>query len=363
MMTTLDRARGAVTAGAFLVSLAGCAGSQPLSPAAVSASPACPAAGGGARCTAYIENESSVSGWTAADLEAAYKLPSAHDGNGQTVYVVDAYDNPNVASDFAAYRSAMGLPAGTFTKYNQTGQQSGYPQGSAGWGVEIDLDAEMVSASCPNCAVALVEANSSSWSDLQAAVAEAVKLGATIVSNSYSGTSGADGSYYDTPGVTYVASSGDAGSGSGLGFPAAFDDVVAVGGTVLAKAHNKRGYTETVWSGSNGGCATGEKKPWWQRHSPYAKNCRGRMGNDVSVIADDVAAYDSYSEPGWISLSGTSVGAGFISGIFGLAGNSTKQRGGRTFWVPASHHAHLFELGERYSAGGGWGSPDGVGAF
>ena len=36
---------------------------------------------------------------------AAYGLPSATAGNGQTVYIVDAYDDPSAESDLAVYRS------------------------------------------------------------------------------------------------------------------------------------------------------------------------------------------------------------------------------------------------------------------
>lgn len=112
-----------------------------------------------------------------------------------------------------------------------------------GWGIEIDLDTQMVSASCPYCTINLVEAKSSYWSDLEAAEEEAVKLGATIISNSYSGTGG-DESAYDSKGVEYLASSGD--DSLGVLDPAAYDSVVAVGGTVLTQANNKRGWTETL---------------------------------------------------------------------------------------------------------------------
>jgi subtilase family serine protease len=301
------------------------------------------------------------SGWTAKQLEKAYDLPSFTKGKGQIVAVVDAYDNPDAATDFAEYRSAMGLPAGRLDKYNQGGSQSDYPEGSPAWGVEIDLDIEMASASCPKCTLYLVEANSNAWSNLEAAVEEAVKLGATIVSGSYGGSS-ASCDDYDAKGVEYVASAGD--DGYGLYLPAACDNVVAVGGTELETAGNKRGYTEIPWPGSSGGCATGEKKPWWQRHSKYARNCDGRQTNDVSAVANGVAEYDSYDTAGWLLADGTSVSAPFVAGIFGLAGNSAKQDGGRTFWLPASHHRNLYEVGGvRYSAAAGWGSPKGVGAF
>jgi subtilase family serine protease len=319
---------------------------------------------GQAQCGVLIEpggSHPTYAGWTASDLEKAYDLPSSTKGKGQIVAVVDAYDNPDAATDFAAYRKGMGLPSGTLEKYNQEGSQSDYPAGSPGWGVEIDLDVEMSSASCPKCTIYLVEATSNQWSDLEAAVEEAVKLGATIVSNSYDG-SGASCSYYDTKGVEYVASAGD--SGSGVYDPAACDSVVSVGGTDLTACNNKRGYCETPWADSGGGCAGGGGKPKWQRHSKYAKDCDGRQANDVSADAVNAAEYDSYTEGGWITVDGTSISSPFVAGIFGLAGNSTKQDGGRTFWVPPSHHRYLYPVGgARYTPAGGWGSPKGIGAF
>ena len=170
----------------------------------------------------------------------------------------------------------MGLPKATLIKYNQTGQQSNYPQGSPNWGVEIDLDVDMVSASCPNCNVILVEGNSNTGATSGRQKQEAVKLGATVVSNSYGGTGGSE-SNYQTKGITYLASSGD--GGYGLYEPATFQDVVAVGGTVLSKVTGKRGYNEVVWPDSGGGCSsTDEAKPSWQKDP----DCSYRTGSDIA---------------------------------------------------------------------------------
>jgi hypothetical protein len=71
-----------------------------------------------------------------------------------------------------------------------------------------------------------------------------------------------------------------------------------------------------------------------------------------------------FDEGGWITVDGTSISSPFCAGIFALAGNSTQQQGGKTFWKPSSHHADLYEVGgQRFSDQGGWGSPDGIGAF
>jgi|SRR5579863_396127 len=306
-------------------------------------------------------------GWTPHDLQLAYKLPSSSKGIGQIVAVVDAYDNPDAASDLAEYRSTFKLPTANFTKYNQEGQTSNYPAGSPEWGVQIDIDVEMVSASCPNCTIYLVEANSDSASDLEASEAEAVSLGAHIVSNSYVGE-GFSNSYFDTPGVTYLGSGPEVGSGEAA-YPADFDGVVAVGGTLLGKIGGKRGWSEGVWPSDGGGCIKGQQKPPWQ-HDQY---CKHRLANDVSAVADGVAAYDSYDEDGWISAEGTSFPAPFLAGVFGLAGNAAKQNGGKTFWQP-THQKHLYPVGEgngsecayaegNYDTCTGWGSPHGIGAF
>jgi subtilase family serine protease len=344
---------------------------------------------GYARCDALISTNvkkigPAVPGWTPANFQAVYNLPSSTKGSGQIVAIVDAYDNPNTATDLSTYRSEFGLGTAKFTKYNQDGQTSNYPEGDAHWGLEIDLDIEMVSATCPLCTIDLVEANSNATNDLEAAEAEAVKLGAHIISNSWGCTgsnSCVDDSYFDKTGVTYLASAGDGGYGTQA--PAALSSVVAVGGTVMSESDSK--YTETVWGDSGAGCATGVTKPSWQ-HDP---KCSYRTMNDVAAVSWFASEYDSYSYGGWIVTDGTSVSSPLVAGIFGLAGNATKQNGGERLWklkkkmrtkylhdittgsvngCPASLKgtymcsAGTDEFGQ-YSAPDGWGTPDGIKAL
>lgn len=312
-----------------------------------------------------VHRSTAPAGWSPKELQSAYNLPSLQRGFGQIVADVVPYDNPDVANDLATYRSTFGLPTANLQKYNQQGQQSNYPEGSAQWGVQIDLDVEMISASCPNCTIYLIEADSNNASDLEAAETEAVKLGAHIVSNGFGAGSGFESSYFDTPGVTYLGPSGD----TEPTYPADFASVVAVGGTSLMRSHNKRGWSEAVWSGDTGGCITSVRKPKWQKE-PY---CRFRLANDISAAVNGVAEYDSYDESGWISIDGTSVSAPFIAGVFGLAGNAVKQNGGRTFWEKP-HQQYLYNVSEgtsglceyekpHYTTCAGWGSPNGIGAF
>lgn len=368
----------------------------PAAPAAMRAVPqwkaqrlarrACPdPAPGHVQCQLLIENErgnkSTGYGWTPTDLQKRYNLPSWTKGAGQIVAIVDAYDNPQVASDLAAYRLQFGLGTANFYKYNQLGQQSNYPQGDTAWGAEIDLDVEMVSAICPKCTIYLIEANDSAVGDMETAEAEAVTLGAHVVSNSwlcYASSCILDELYFNAPGVVYTAASGDDGYGQD-GPPMKFGTVVSVGGTVLKSKGT--GYSEEVWGGAGSGCSTTENKPKWQ-HDP---SCSARTDNDVSAVAYGVASYDTYGQGGWIKGAGTSVAAPIIAGVFALAGNASSMHAGKNFWSLDKNQRHrmlhyiangnngtcggsyLCTAGTRqyetYSGPAGWGTPNGIGAF
>jgi subtilase family serine protease len=321
-------------------------------------------------------------------LQSAYNLPSAAAGSGQTVAIVDAYDDPNAESDLAVYRSTFGLPPcassdGCFTKVDQNGGTH-YPRHNGGWAQEISLDLDMVSAICPNCRILLVEASSASMSSLGTAVNTAARLGADVISNSYGGsessydTSLYDSTYFNHPGVAITASTGD--SGYGVEYPAASRYVTAVGGTSLKPASTSRGWTETAWSGAGSGCSAYDSQPAWQ--SSASTSCGNRAVADVSADADPntgVAVYDSYSYQGysgWLVFGGTSVASPIIASVYALAGNASSVDYGS---YPYSHTSWLFDVtsGSNGSCGGsslctagvGWdgptglGTPNGTGAF
>jgi len=280
-------------------------------------------------------------------LQSAYNVASAvaadGGGAGEIVAIVDAYDDPNVASDVSYYRSFFGLPgcpAGTvspaatgcvFEKVSQTGSTTAYPTSNSSWAAEAALDVEMVSAVCAKCQILLVEANSDSLADLGAAVNEAVYLGAAVVSNSYGGneysSEHADSlNYYDHPGVAVVASAGD--DGYGVEFPAASPYVTAVGGTSLTQLDSSgtRDGSETAWSGGGGGCSAYESKPSWQSDT----GCPRRAVADVSAVADPntgVWMYDTYGNSGWAIYGGTSVAAPVIASFYALGGNLPSSTG------------------------------------
>ena len=274
------------------------------------------------------------SGFGPSSLLSAYNLP-ADGGAGQTVAIVDAYNDPNAAADMAVYRSQYGLPActvasGCFKQVSQTGSTTSLPTSNTGWAGEISLDLDMVSAIAPEANIILVEAKSSSMTNLGKAVNEAVALGAGFVSNSYGGSESSsdttyDSSYFNHPGVVITASSGD--SGYGVEYPAASQYVTAVGGTSLSTSSNSRGWTESVWStssteGAGSGCSSYDAKPTWQTDT----GCSNRTVADVSAVADPatgVAVYQTYGASGWAVYGGTSVASPLIAAVYADAGTPT----------------------------------------
>ncbi|HEV2236954.1 MAG TPA: S53 family peptidase [Ktedonobacterales bacterium] len=278
---------------------------------------------GGGSCT----NPSS--GYTPCDLRTAYSLPSTTSGTGQTVAIVDAFDDPNAEANLGVYRSQFGIAActsanGCFKKVNQNGVQGSYPTGNTGWGQEISLDLDMVSAICPNCHILLVEANSNSFADLAASVNTAASLGANAISNSYGGgefSSETTDTAFNHPGIAITASSGD--SGFGAQYPAASPYVTAVGGTTLTQ--NGSSFSETAWSGAGSGCSAFEPQQSWQTALPAITGvCGNRAIADVSAVADPntgVDVYDTYGTGGWVVFGGTSVASPIIASVYALAGN------------------------------------------
>jgi subtilase family serine protease len=360
----------------------GVVGAQPTSGAArVQFQHACGAATTGfAGCHAILRvgahPAASPSGYNPADLQSAYQL-TATGGSGQTVAIVDAFNDPNAEADLSVYRAQFGLPActtsnGCFRKTNQTGGTN-YPRGNTGWAEEISLDLDMVSAICPNCHILLVEAQTNSNSNLYAADDYAASQ-ASWISNSWSGgeTSGetSSDSHFNVSGKVFTFATGDSGFGSQ--YPATSRYVTAVGGTSLTKSGTARGWSETAWSGAGSGCSAFESQPSWQSGvSNITSVCSRRAEADISAVADPntgVSVYDTYRVSGWLVFGGTSVATPIIAAVYALANNASTVGGNASSLY--SHTSNFFDVtsGSNGTCGTdlcnattGWDGPTGLG--
>jgi subtilase family serine protease len=332
---------------------------------------------------AAIAPQAAPAGLGPADLQSAYKLPPGSAGAGQTVAIIDAFDDPKAEADLAVYRSQFGLPPcttanGCFRKVNQNGAASPLPRSDTGWAGEIALDIDMVSAVCPSCKILLVESNGPDNS-LFTAIDTAARLGAKYISNSWGGGESANQDTFDQqhlnkPGVAITASSGD--DGFGVIHPASSRFVTAVGGTSLRRASNTRGWSETAWSGAGSGCSARIPKPPWQHDT----GCARKTVADVSAVADPatgVAVFLTFGGGGWTVFGGTSASAPIIASVYALAGTPAAATNPASY--PYAHTGNLFDVtsgrngscspaylctaGAGFDGPTGLGTPNGVAAF
>jgi hypothetical protein len=329
---------------------------QPVGKVAPGFHASCGAAGPGrARCLSQYRPSTRTgrgaaaavppAGYGPADLMSAYKVPAST--STKTVAIVDAFGYPTAESDLAVYRRTFGLPACTVASgclriVNQDGAPGPLPEPDFGWAVESALDLQAASAACPTCRLLLVEGNDNLEGALAAATDTAVRLGASVVSNSYgadesNGLQPLEASYDNHPGVPILASSGDFGFGI-PSWPAVLPNVIAVGGTTLNRAGDSRGWTEQAWSGAGSGCSAWYDKPAWQ-HDP---NCQMRTTADISADADPdtgLAIYDTFEmdpNDAWLVVGGTSAASPYVAGLIASTGYPQRVTGSSIYAKPAS---------------------------
>jgi hypothetical protein len=308
-------------------------------------------------------------GLTPSDLATAYGLTTTG-GSGQTVAIVDAYNDPNINADLGTFDTQYGLAActtasGCLRVVNQTGGTTLPANDTTGWSVEESLDVEAVHSVCQGCHIILIEANSPSNSDLGTAENTAVTLGANEVTNSFGGPeNGSDSTFqaaFDHPDTVITASTGDDGyysfdcilsstcsPASMPNIPSSYNTVVSVGGTSLYLGQDAHRQSESVWNdngpndyweqnffqplgATGGGCSLMFSAKGWQSHEPgySAAACANkRLNADVSAVGDYLTGFDVYDSyiagggGGWETIGGTSLSSPVIAAVYGLAGGS-----------------------------------------
>jgi subtilase family serine protease len=240
-------------------------------------------------------------------------------GSGQTIAIVDAYNQPNIASDLQTFDSTYGLSAPPSLQIVNQNGGSALPTANTSWGMEISLDVEWAHAMAPGANILLVEANSNSYSDLMTAINYARNQpSVSVISTSWGGgewsSEATYDSYFTTPaghqGITFVASSGDAGSAGAPEYPSVSPNVLAVGGTQLTTDVYGNYLGEVGWNGSGGGLSSYESQPSYQL-GVVSQSSTLRAVPDVAYNASSNSPYAVYDSTygGWIEVYGTSAGA------------------------------------------------------
>ena len=313
-------------------------------------------------------------GLTPSQIRGAYYGPGVHgDGSGQTIAIVDAYDDPNALSDLNAFSTYFGLPTfvgnggPTFQKLNQTGGTAlpGTDPNST-WEMEESLDIEWAHVMAPMANIILFEASDNMNNGLFTAVQTAANTsGVVAISMSWGGSEFAgetayDATYFVTPpghvggaaslggagltgGITFLASAGDSGAYDSQDtstimpqYPACSPNVVAVGGTSLTVNADNSYENETSWGngtnsgtdgGGGGGISVYESQPTYQTGVVNGYSTTARTYPDVSAEADPntgVPIYDSWdfgtSTPWCPSpIGGTSLACPLWAGVIAVA--------------------------------------------
>ncbi|MGI9132822.1 MAG: peptidase S53, partial [Rhodoferax sp.] len=261
-----------------------------------------PLASGGEAVLAPMAATSTVVTYTPAQIRTAYALPglaavgtapsaaqAAQLGAGQTIYIVDAYHNPNVALELAAFNTKFGLPGCTtraiapssalpLASAPLTGCEVAVvystaagamtataPAYNSGWATEISLDVQWAHATAPMSRIVVIEAADASLNNLLGAVKLANAMGKGIVSMSFGASEGnwtaSVDSAFTGSGMTYLAATGD--SGAGVSWPSVSPNVVAVGGTSLTYSGTGT-RSEVGWSKTGGGTSAYTPTPSYQ---------------------------------------------------------------------------------------------------
>lgn len=283
-------------------------------------------------------------------------------GGWGAIALVDAYDDPNAATDLAYFDSYFGIPTAKFktvianssfgTLGGLTASCSGTPANAntTGWDLEESLDIEWAHVMAPSATIILVEACSNSDNDLYfaelVAGQEVAAYGGGDISNSwgggeYAGEVNSDAFFYRTywDHITYFASAGD--TASEVSYPSASPWVISAGGTTINRDSNGNFLSESCWTDSGGGSSTVET---WQ-NPPNISNGMGpwtpyqfatfgggafRSTPDMSFDADPnsgvwVRDTDPTNGGGWYVVGGTSLSSPALAGLVNSAVNKLGQ--------------------------------------
>src|SRR5258706_10406882 len=116
---------------------------------------------------APLASGSSFQGYSPSQIKHAYGFDQiSGNGAGQTIAIVDAFNDPNILADLKVFDQKFGLadPA-SFTQVSQTGGSTSKIKVDSGWSSEIALDVEWAHAIAPGASILLGEAKSDSITD------------------------------------------------------------------------------------------------------------------------------------------------------------------------------------------------------
>jgi kumamolisin len=333
--------------------------------------------------------------FTALQVAQAYNFPSATDGSGQTIGILELSGGYR-AADLSAYFKNLGIATPKVTAVGVDGATNSPTGDASGPDGEVELDIEVAGAVAPAAQFAMYFAPNTDQGFLDAlttAVHDA-KLKPSVISISWGGPesswtqqalSAFNSACEDasTIGVTILAASGDDGSSDGVSsgtptvdFPSSSPYVLGCGGTRLAISSGAIS-SEQAWnelSSSEGATGGGVSEffalPTFQQSAKVPKAPNGFVGRgvpDVAGDADPESGYNVLVDGQQTVIGGTSavapLWAGLLARINQSLGTSVGYLNPSLYAANVEKSLHDITTGNNgsYSAGPGWDPCTGLG--
>jgi len=330
-----------------------------------------------------------------------YDFPSAEDGSGQTLGILELGGGFS-AKDIQAYFSSLGIATPEVTAVSVDGASNSPTGDPNGPDAEVLLDIEVAGANAPKAQVLVYFApnTDAGFVDAVEAALHGPQGKPSIISISWGsaesewtsqGIQALDQAFQDAAalGVTVCAASGDGGSSDGVtdglahvDYPASSQYVLGCGGTRLNAAGGKI-TSQVVWDDLPNGGATGGgvsdvfPLPTWQAGAgvPPSANRGRRVGRgvpDVSGDADPQTGYSVLVDGQEITVGGTSAVAPLWTGLLALVNQGIgkpvgyinpllyQKASAAAFYDVVSGTNGAYDAGPGWDACTGWGSPDGA---
>ena len=262
-----------------------------------------------------INKSSETIGFNVAQINNAYNFDNIiyqnsniHEQEQIHIIIIIAYSNPNLQKNLNIFCKINNIP----TKKIEIVKINPNTPSNSDWSSEICIDTQWSHAIFPKSKITVVEAESSSITDLLVAIEIGKTLNPDIINmswgvNEFNKCDQID--IFNNSSAIFIASSGDENE---VQWPSTNPNVLAIGATSLYLKSNDNYNYETTWSNTGCGYSQYFPTPNYQLRS-MTNTTSNRSTVDLSIVGNpDTGCY--IYDNGYVIYGGTSLSAPIISG-------------------------------------------------